>query len=104
MIGLISDCFKGTRLTIVTKSDYSRTMHQINVSEFKAVCLRLLEQVRQTGEPIEILKNGELLAIVHPPPSKDRKKSFGAMKGTLLGPVGDLITPVEGIEWDALRK
>ena len=33
-------------------------MKQISVSEFKAVCLGLLEKVRQTGEPIEILKNG----------------------------------------------
>ena len=78
---------------LIRNIDYSRTMRQINVSEFKVGCLRLLEQVRQTGEPIEILKNGEPLAIVHPAPSKDRKKAFGAMKGTLRGPVGDLITP-----------
>ena len=79
-------------------------MEQINVSEFKAVCLRLLERVRQTGEPIEILKNGEPLAIVHPAPVRSRKGTFGAMKSTLRGPVGDLIQPVDGIEWDALQK
>ena len=77
-------------------------MEQINVSEFKAVCLRLLEQVRQTGEPIEILKNGELLAVVHPPPSRNRKASYGALKHMVKGPVGDLITPVDQ-DWEALR-
>ncbi len=78
-------------------------MEQINVSEFKATCLRLLEQVRQTGEPIEILKNGELLAVVHPPPARQsRKAGYGSMKHTLLEPAGDLITPVE-MDWEALR-
>ena len=79
-------------------------MEQINVSEFKAICLRLLERVRQTGEPIEILKNGEPLAIVHPAPIRSRKGAFGALKTTLRAPVGDLIQAVDGIEWDALQK
>lgn len=79
-------------------------MEQINVSEFKATCLRLLEKVRQTGEPIEILKNGEPLAIVHAASPRPRKGAFGALKSTLRGPVGDLVEPVDGIEWEALPK
>lgn len=79
-------------------------MESINVSEFKAVCLRLLEQVRQTGEPIEILKNGQPLAVVHPPPpAPNRKASRGSMKHTLTGPVGDLISPIEDQDWEVLR-
>ena len=50
---------------------------QVNVSEFKATCLRLLEQVRQTGEPLEILKNGVPLAVVYPPPSAERSSPSG---------------------------
>lgn len=34
-------------------------MKQVDISEFKAACLRLLEDVRLTGEPIDFLKNGE---------------------------------------------
>ena len=79
-------------------------MEKINVSEFKATCLGLLERVRQTGEPIEILKNGESLAIVHPAPGRSRKGAFGALRSTLRAPVGDLIQPLDGIEWDALQK
>ena len=78
-------------------------MEQINVSEFKAVCLRLLERVRQTGEPIEILKNGEPLAIVYPPPSKGRKSAFGALHSTLPRPAGDLIEPVAQGDWEVLK-
>ena len=79
-------------------------MEQINVSECKAVCLRLLERIRQTGEPIEILKNGEPLAILPPAPVRSRKGGFGAMRSTLRGPVSNLIQPDDGVEWDALRS
>lgn len=79
-------------------------MERINVSEFKAVCLRLLEQVRQTGEPLEILKNGVTLAVVYPPPRMSRKSAYGALKGTLKGPVGDLVSPVATEDWEALSK
>ncbi len=79
-------------------------MEQINVSEFKAVCLRVLERVRQTGEPIEILKNGKPLAIVHPPAQAAPRRVFGSMEHTLTGPVGDLITPLDDIEWDAMKE
>jgi prevent-host-death family protein len=79
-------------------------MKQVNVSEFKAVCLRLMEEVRQTGEPIEILKNGKPLVVVTPAPAADRRNSFGCMKHRLTGPVGDLLSPVvDESEWEVLR-
>lgn len=78
-------------------------MEQVNVSDFKAVCLSLLERVRQTGEPIEIIENGESVAMLYPPPSIAKRAAYGAMKDTLRGPVGDLITPLAPEEWEALR-
>jgi antitoxin (DNA-binding transcriptional repressor) of toxin-antitoxin stability system len=78
-------------------------MDKVNVSEFKAVCLRLLEQVRQTGQPIEILKNGQPLAIVHPPPAQGRKAAFGAMASSLRAPSSDLISPVAHDDWEVLE-
>ena len=77
-------------------------MEKVNVSEFKATCLRLLERVRQTGEPLEILKNGQLLATVHPPATQSRKGKFGCMRHTVRGKVGDLITPLEDQNWEVL--
>lgn len=75
---------------------------QINISEFKALCLGLLEKVRQTGEPIEILKNGEPLAIVHPALPRSRQGAYGALKSTLRAPVGDLVQPIE-VGWEAME-
>ena len=75
-------------------------MEKINVSEFKAVCLRLLEQIRQTGEPLQILKNGEPLAVVYPAKPKKRKGSFGALKDSLTGSLGDIMSPLD-VDWEA---
>jgi antitoxin (DNA-binding transcriptional repressor) of toxin-antitoxin stability system len=77
-------------------------MEQVNVSEFKAVCLRLMEQVRQTGEPIEVLKNGVPLVIVSPVRAKTRKSGYGSMRDTLKSDPEDLISPIQDAEWNAL--
>lgn len=79
-------------------------MKQISVSEFKAVCLGLLEKVRQTGEPIEITKNGEPLAIVHPALPRSRQGAYGALKSTLRATATDLVQPIEGIAWEAMEN
>lgn len=78
-------------------------MEQVSVSEFEVACIQLLEQVRRTGEPIAILKDGVPLVVVSPPPIQNRKAAFGALKHTLLGPLGDVITPLDEGDWEALR-
>lgn len=79
-------------------------MTQVNVSEFKAVCLRLLEEVRTSGQPLEILKNGQPLAVVYPPAARSARVPFGVMKDSLRGSVGDLVTPLEDIKWEAAAR
>ena len=37
------------------------------ISEFKATCLKVLDQVRKTGKPVLVTKRGEPLALVVPP-------------------------------------
>ena len=80
-------------------------MERVNVSEFKATCLRLLDRVRETGQPIEILKNGKPLAVVQPPSSRQGEAAFGAMKASLFtGPLGDVMTPLDESQWEVLQK
>jgi len=80
-------------------------MQKINVSESKAVCLRLFDRVRETGEPLEILKNGKPLAVVLPPTTKQSKGGFGSMKTKVFsGPLGDVMEPVGELKWEVLRK
>ena len=71
-------------------------MLQISFAKFKTACFQLLQRVRRTRAPIG--------AALYAEPSKLRSKSYGAMKATVLGPVGDLIAPLDEIKWEALGK
>jgi prevent-host-death family protein len=76
----------------------------IPISEFKAKCLALLEQVRRTRQPIRITRHGKPVAeIVPPSPSVDRASLFGSMKG-MIDITGDIISPAnDEDEWEVLR-
>jgi len=43
----------------------------LQVSKFKARCLGLLKEIRDTGEPLALTLRGETLAIIQPPGSGD---------------------------------
>ena len=43
----------------------------LQVSKFKARCLGLLKEIRDTGEPLALTLRGETLAIVLPPGGAD---------------------------------
>lgn len=76
-------------------------MKQIKASEFKAKCLRLLDEVAESGEVLVITKNGRAVAEVGP--AKKRPKTlFGAHKG-MFEIKGDIIEPVD-VEWEAMKE
>ena len=77
-------------------------MVQITLAEFEVGYLRVLERVRLTGEAVAIVKDGEPLAVVTPPPPS-RKAAYGALKHTLEGPVGDPVSPLDDVDWEVLR-
>lgn len=79
-------------------------MDEISISEFKAKCLALLEQVSKTKKPLRITKRGKPIAEVVPPsPPKSRGNWLGCMKGT-AEIVGDIVSPaVDPEEWEVLR-
>ena len=75
-------------------------MKQVKASEFKAKCLRLLDEVAESGEILVITKHGRPVAELGP--AKKRPKTlFGAHKG-MFEIKGDIIEPVD-VEWEAER-
>ena len=77
-------------------------MKEIAISEFKAKCLGLLEEVRKTRKPIRITRFGKPVAEVIPPsPGKPEGRRLGTMVGT--GEItGDIVGPTGSLEdWDA---
>jgi prevent-host-death family protein len=79
-------------------------MEEVSISEFKAKCLALLEQVNKTKRPLRITRHGKPVAEVVPPsPVEDRAAWIGSMKGR-MEILGDVISPAsDEDEWEALR-
>lgn len=74
-------------------------MRTIKASEFKAKCLKIMEEVAATGEPVVITKKGIPLTQLIPVRQKPATL-FGAMRDTVTIE-GDIITPVD-VPWEAL--
>lgn len=79
-------------------------MVEVSISEFKAKCLALLEQVRTTRKPIRVTRHGKPVAEVLPPaPVISRREWIESLQGTVKI-TGDIISPAnEPEEWEALR-
>jgi antitoxin (DNA-binding transcriptional repressor) of toxin-antitoxin stability system len=80
-------------------------MQEVAISEFKAKCLALLDQVCKTKKPIRVTRFGKAVAEVIPPSSvQGRAAWIGSLKGS-IEITGDIIAPAnEESEWEALRK
>lgn len=68
-------------------------MQEIAISEFKAKCLSLLDEVNKTKKPIRILRRGKPVAEIVPPKPERKRRKLGAMAGTVKI-LGDIISPV----------
>jgi prevent-host-death family protein len=71
----------------------------IPAAVFKAECLKLMDEVARTGQPVVITKHGKPVAQLVPIPAQSRS-FFGYMKNTVQIK-GDVIAPVDE-EWSAL--
>ena len=70
-------------------------MVSIQVSEFKATCLSVIERVRKTGQTVLITKHGVPVAELGPsrPQAKRKRQGFlGSMRDT-AGLAGDIVSP-----------
>ena len=79
-------------------------MKSIAAGEFKQVCLRLLDEVGESGEPIVITKRGKPVAQLTAVPARRAEDWAGALseRGQVQG---DLVAPAaEPGEWGALNQ
>jgi prevent-host-death family protein len=71
----------------------------ISAAQFKAECLKLMDIVEKTREPITITKHGRPVAQLSPVPA-DEDSLFGYMKETMKTD-GDVMAPIDAA-WSAL--
>ena len=80
----------------MTDSDIPASARTIKASEFKAKCLKLMDEVAESGEEVIITKHGRPVSKLTP--FKQKPKSlFGRGKGTIKIH-GDIVEPMPA-EW-----
>ena len=74
---------------------------QIPITQFKAKCLKLLDQVSKSGKPLVITKRGKPLAKVTRAAVRTRPL-MGGMRGTAVE-VGDIVYFDTSDDWECNR-
>lgn len=78
-------------------------MKEVAISEFKAKCLAIIDQVHKTKRPIRITKRGKPVAELIPPSPPATHDWMGSMKGT-IEIIGDIVSPAsDPDDWEVLR-
>jgi prevent-host-death family protein len=79
-------------------------MKEVAISEFKAKCLALLDQVQKTKQPIRITRFGQPVAEVVPTSPASPPDWMGSMKDS-IEIAGDIVSPAsDENDWEALRN
>ena len=73
----------------------------VGAAEFKANCLKIMDEVQRTREPVVVTKRGRpMVRLV--PAEVARPRLFGCMKGTVTI-LGDIVEPID-VEWNAMKE
>ncbi len=76
----------------------------VSASEFKAKCLRLIDEMQADGVPITITKRGKPVAEVKPKAEAPRKPLFGSLRSPDYHFDWDPEAPAtDPDDWEALR-
>ena len=79
-------------------SKRKKSMQEVAISEFKAKCLSLLEEVSKTRTPLRVTRRGKAIADVIPASSETEERSWIGSMSDSIEIVGDIVSPVVDIE------
>ncbi|HEY1262501.1 MAG TPA: type II toxin-antitoxin system Phd/YefM family antitoxin [Terriglobales bacterium] len=78
-------------------------MKKVAISEFKAKCLALMEEVQKTKKPIRVTRFGKPVADVIPAAPASAADWMGSMSD-IIEIHGDIVSPAaDENEWEVLR-
>lgn len=76
----------------------------VGAAEFKAKCLRLINDMRENGEPVTITKRGRAVAVLSPVfHTVDRTSILGALQGSVLAYDDPFLPATDPADWAASR-
>jgi prevent-host-death family protein len=70
------------------------SMQEVAISEFKAKCLSLLEQVSKTKTPLRVTRRGKAIADVIPASSETEERSWIGSMSDSIEITGDIVSPI----------
>ena len=71
-----------------------KAMQEVAISEFKAKCLSLLEEVSKTRTPLRVTRRGKAIADVLPVSPEAEEGSWIGCMSSSVEIVGDIVSPV----------
>ena len=86
---------------MATHSDNLTDVRTIKASEFKTKCLKLMDEVAESGVEIVITKNGRPVSRLVP--YRDEEPSMFGRNRDQIRILGDIISPLE-FDWDEERE
>ncbi len=86
---------------MATHSDNQTDVRTIKASEFKTKCLKLMDEVADSGVEIVITKNGRPVSRLVP--YRDEEPSMFGRNRDQIRILGDIISPLE-VDWDGERE
>jgi prevent-host-death family protein len=75
----------------------------VGVTDFKARCLAILDEVARTGESVTVYRHGKPLARVLPVAGVDALHPQQQLIGS-VEILGDVVTPLPASEWELERR
>ena len=86
---------------MATHNDNPTDVRTIKASEFKTKCLKLMDEVADSGVEIVITKNGRPVSRLVP--YRDEEPSMFGYNRDQIRILGDIISPLE-VDWDEERE
>ena len=77
-------------------------MKKVAAADFKARCLKLIDHVHESGQPITITKRGRIVAVLQPA-GHDDAKPWLRLRDTVLKYDEPFAPAVDPADWDAAR-
>jgi len=79
-------------------SKRKKSMQEVAISEFKAKCLSLLEEVSKTRTPLRVTRRGKAIADVFPASLETDERNWIGSMSESTEIVGDIVSPVVDTE------
>jgi prevent-host-death family protein len=75
----------------------------IGAAQFKAECLKIIDQINRDHQPVTITRRGQPVAVLSPAQAAPASPIVGALRGTVLRYDEPFAPAADAEDWDAAK-